>query len=81
VFCFTSAGLKTGATIGVARDFNDVGRLSAQLVDRVLRGENVANIPFANPTRTLVLVNPDRMQRFGLALPRSILDSAKEVRE
>jgi ABC-type uncharacterized transport system substrate-binding protein len=81
VFCFTSAGLKTGATIGVARDFDDVGRLSARLVDRVLRGEKVANIPFANPTRTLVLVNPDRMQRFGLVLPRSILDSAKEVRE
>ncbi len=81
VFCFASGAMKSGAALGVARDFHDVGRLSAQLVDRVLRGEKTATIPFADPTRTRVLVNPDRLRRYGITLPPSIMRDAEEVRE
>ena len=40
-----------------------------------------AAIPFADPKHTVVTINPDRHARFGITLPRPILDEAQEARE
>lgn len=81
VFGFSPTAVSFGATLSVARDYHDVGELTAQLVDRVLRGESPAAIPFADPKHTVVTINPDRLARFGITLPRPILDDAQEARE
>ena len=77
VFGFSPTALHYGATIVVARDYRDVGRLAAQLVDRVLKGESPAKIPFVDPDTTVIAVNPERLTRFGITLTKSILDIAK----
>jgi ABC-type uncharacterized transport system substrate-binding protein len=81
VFGFSPTAVQFGATLTVARDYRDVGRLTAQLVDRVLRGESPAGIPFSDPEHTVLTVNPERMRRFGLELPRGILEGALVGRE
>jgi ABC-type uncharacterized transport system substrate-binding protein len=65
----------------VARDFEDVGRVSARLVKRVLAGEAVAGIPFADTQRTVLYANPERLRRFGIRVPPGILKEATVVRE
>ncbi|MFM8817646.1 MAG: ABC transporter substrate-binding protein, partial [Phycisphaerales bacterium] len=81
VFSFTPGSMRAGATFAVARDFEDVGRVSARLVKRVLAGEAVAGIPFADPQRTVLHANPERLQRFGIRIPPEILQDATVVRE
>jgi len=81
VFAFTPAAVRTGATLAVARDFADVGRESARLVARVLGGESPAAIPFASVERTVVIVNPARLRRFGIELPAAVLDEAEVIEE
>jgi len=77
VFGFSPTSVRLGATLAVARDYRDVGRMSARIADRVLRGESPAAIPFSEPTETVFIANPDRLRRYGLTLPKSILDRAR----
>jgi ABC-type uncharacterized transport system substrate-binding protein len=81
VFSFTPGSMRAGATFAVARDFEDVGRVSARLVKRVLAGEAVAGIPFADTQRTVLYANPERLRRFGIRVPPEILKEATVVRE
>ena len=81
VFSFTPGSMRAGATFAVARDFEDVGRVSARLVKRVPAGEAVAGIPFADTQRTVLYANPERLQRFGIRIPPEVLRDATVVRE
>ena len=81
VLGFTPGAMRGGAALAVSRDFEDVGRLSARMVARVLRGESPATIPFGWPDRTDVFVNPARMDRFGLRLPADLAKSARTMTE
>jgi ABC-type uncharacterized transport system substrate-binding protein len=69
VFGFSPSSVRLGAALAVSRDYRDVGRVTARLADRILRGESPADIPFTTPTETALLVNPERLDRYGLALP------------
>lgn len=81
VFSFTPGSMRAGAAFAVARDFEDVGRVSARLVKRVLAGEAVAGIPFTDTERTVIYANPERLERFGIRVPPEILGQATVVRE
>lgn len=81
VFGFAPAAVRMGATLSVARDYAEVGRLSARLADRVLRGASPGAIPFEQPPDTVVTVNPERLSRFGITLPKAMLDAARVERE
>jgi ABC-type uncharacterized transport system substrate-binding protein len=81
VFGFSPTAVQFGATLSVARDYRDVGRLTARLVDRVLRGESPADIPFSDPDDTVITINSARLARFGITLPRAVLDIARTGRE
>jgi ABC-type uncharacterized transport system substrate-binding protein len=77
VFGFSPTSVRLGATLSVSRDYRDVGRVTARLADRVLRGESPASIPFTAPTETVHVVNPDRLRRFGITLPKAMIDRAR----
>lgn len=77
VFAFTTSAMASGATLSVALDYADVGGLAAQMLDRVLRGESPGSIPFAAPDQSLLLVNPARLERFGIPLPPALAEIAR----
>lgn len=81
VFGFATSAVRDGATLALARDFRQTGVDGARLVDRVLRGEDPATMPFTETTKTVTVVNPDRMRRFGFSLPTALLEGALELRE
>ena len=81
VFAFSPGAMRAGATISVSRDFEDVGRECARLVDKVLHGQSPASIPFTDPKETTLLINPIRMARYGITLPKPMMDGARIVTE
>ena len=81
VLAFTPGAMRAGATLAVSRDFEDVGRLSARLVVRVLKGEQTAKIPFTWPDRTELLVNPARMAKYRVVLPAERMKGARTMTE
>jgi putative ABC transport system substrate-binding protein len=70
-----------GALIAYSADRKFLFRLSADYVDRILRGESPAELPVQQPTKYELTVNLGSARQLGLDPPPSLLVQADEVLE
>jgi putative ABC transport system substrate-binding protein len=59
----------------------DLFRRSAGYVDRILRGEKAAELPFQQPTKYELIINLKTAKALGLTVSQSLLATADEVIE
>ena len=65
-------------TVGI--DYTELGRETARMVDQVLKGTAVADIPVMQfKTDLSIYVNRDVMEQLGITLPDSIANSENLV--
>jgi len=62
-------------------DFTDMFRLAASYVDRILRGDNPADLPVQAANRFETVVNLKTAKALGLSVPAGLLVAADEVIE
>jgi putative tryptophan/tyrosine transport system substrate-binding protein len=77
--------LKTFVTAGglmsYGTDQNDLFRLAASYIDRILRGDNPAELPVQAPTKYETVINLKTAKSLGLTVPPGLLVAADEVIE
>jgi putative tryptophan/tyrosine transport system permease protein len=68
--------LSSGALLSYGYDYTTSGEQAAHLADRILKGENPANIPFEHYTKITLGINLDVEREYGIKVPASIVDKA-----
>jgi putative ABC transport system substrate-binding protein len=70
-----------GGLISLGPDLVSLGRQSARLVDKIIKGERVGDIPVEQPAKYVMSINLRTAKALGLDVPPSILALAEEVIE
>jgi putative ABC transport system substrate-binding protein len=73
--------LEGGGLISYGADLLDLYRRAADLVDKILRGTNPADIPVEQPTKFELAINLKVAKTLGLTIPPEVLGIADEVIE
>ncbi|RPI29303.1 MAG: ABC transporter substrate-binding protein [Acidobacteria bacterium] len=67
------------AFAGVARDYYDCGKQSAQIALRVARGTPPATIPFVPPSKTRILINENLARQLKILVPAAVRSQAEII--
>ncbi len=76
LFGLAQVHARHGAALALSRDYEDAGHDAGLVAARVLRGEAPANIPFKDPSRTVLTVNPEAATAQGVTLTPELLEKA-----
>jgi len=72
-------GEESGAILMITPDPEEQGRMAAQMVIKILRGESPSNIPIERPKKIEMIINLKEASILGLKVPLDIITSATRV--
>ncbi len=79
VFAGDADGVRKGAIAGISFSYYDIGRQTASMVIKVLKGKNPEDLPVEFVNVVNLFVNPTSAEKMGVSLPTAVIERADEV--
>jgi len=79
VMGFTRYYARGGALLAVACDYEDIGRQSAEMAVKLLKGEQYSSFKITAPRKVKLYLNKITADRLGITIPDEIIRKASEV--
>ncbi len=76
-----TVSVRDGGLLSYGADYTDIFRRAAPYVDRILHGENPAQLPVQVPARFEIAVNVKTAKALGLTISETLLATADEIIE
>jgi putative tryptophan/tyrosine transport system substrate-binding protein len=76
-----TVSVRDGGLLSYGADYTDIFRRAAPYVDRILHGENPAQLPVQVPARFEIAVNVKTAKALGLTISETLLATADEIVE
>ncbi len=76
-----STTVPLGAAIAMGRDYYNTGEVTVEMIERVIRGEDVSKMPFILPPRVFFSASPANAAAVGMTLPPELLKQADKVNQ
>jgi putative ABC transport system substrate-binding protein len=71
----------SGGLLSYGPSVPDIFRRAASFIDKILKGERVADLPVEQPAKFELIVNLKTAKTLGIVLPPALLGRADEVLE
>lgn len=81
IFAGDTDSVARGAVAAIGFNYYDLGKQTAELVMRVLKGEKAGDIPVKFAEGTNLAINPKMAARMGVKIPASVTQRATQVVE
>jgi ABC-type uncharacterized transport system substrate-binding protein len=81
LFSLNSTTVPLGAAVAMGRDYRTAGKATVGLIERIIRGENPASIPFILPPRVVLTVSLPNARATGMTIPGELKTEADTVIE
>ncbi len=80
-FTNVPADIDRGALMGIGADYVEVGRATAKMALRVIRGENTKDIPINDYVPEKININLTLAREYGITIPPKVLGYATRIKE
>lgn len=77
LFSLNSATVALGSAWSLGRDYHDAGEATVVMIERLIRGEDIARMPFELPPRVAIKASEENARLLGLTLPPDLLAEAE----
>ena len=81
LFSLNSTTIPQGAAVVMGRDYHEAGVATVGMIERVIRGENPATMPFILPPKSIRAVSLPNARAVGMNIPAGLLKEADTVIE
>jgi ABC-type uncharacterized transport system substrate-binding protein len=81
LFSLNSTMVPQGAAIAMGRDYHAAGEATVGMIERVIRGENPADIPIILPPKVVRVISLPNAKAAGMAIPEELKKEADKVIE